>query len=153
MAKQIYVDENGNPIEVSGTINTAELLPISGNDTTDTKTYIDNVASGFNWLGAGDFTITSSTSSLTLTQNLTNIKEIMFGVYLNVGTIGKMIRKTVIVPAYEIKNVGVFFDWTISSTDRFYFQVNYTDSTHLAISNQGVPSGYATNFGVKIYVR
>lgn len=42
MAKQIYIDENGNPIEVSGTINTAELLPISGNDTTDTKTYIDN---------------------------------------------------------------------------------------------------------------
>ena len=41
MAKQIYIDENGNPIEVSGTINTAELLPISGNDPTDTKTYID----------------------------------------------------------------------------------------------------------------
>ncbi|MBO7659879.1 MAG: hypothetical protein J6T65_11320 [Clostridia bacterium] len=41
MAKQIYIDENGNPIEVSGTINTAELLPISGNDPTDTKSYID----------------------------------------------------------------------------------------------------------------
>ena len=42
MAKQIYIDENGNPIEVSGTINTAELLPISGNDPTDTKSYIDS---------------------------------------------------------------------------------------------------------------
>lgn len=41
MAKQYYIDENGNPIQVSGTVNTAELLPISGNDTTDTKTYID----------------------------------------------------------------------------------------------------------------
>ena len=42
MAKQYYIDENGNPIQVSGTVNTAELLPISGNDPTDTKTYIDN---------------------------------------------------------------------------------------------------------------
>ena len=41
MAKQYYIDENGTPIQVSGTVNTAELLPISGNDTTDTKTYID----------------------------------------------------------------------------------------------------------------
>ena len=46
MAKQIYIDENGNPIEVSGTINTAELLPISGNDPTDTKTYIDGFVNG-----------------------------------------------------------------------------------------------------------
>ena len=46
MAKQIYIDENGNPIEVSGTINTAELLPISGNDPTDTKSYIDTGLSG-----------------------------------------------------------------------------------------------------------
>lgn len=43
MAKQYYIDENGTPIQVSGTVNTAELLPISGNDSTDTKTYIDNV--------------------------------------------------------------------------------------------------------------
>ena len=46
MAKQIYIDENGNPIEVSGTINTAELLPISANDPTDTKSYIDTGLSG-----------------------------------------------------------------------------------------------------------
>lgn len=46
MAKQIYVNENGNPIEVSGTINTAELLPISGNDDTSTKEYIDTGLSG-----------------------------------------------------------------------------------------------------------
>lgn len=43
MAKQIYIDENGNVIPVSGTINTASALPISGNDSTDTKTYIDGI--------------------------------------------------------------------------------------------------------------
>ena len=46
MAKQIYVDENGNPIEVSGTINNASMLPISANDSTDTKSYIDTGLSG-----------------------------------------------------------------------------------------------------------
>ena len=43
MSKQIYIDGNGNEKLVSGTINTAELLPISGNDPTDTKTYIDGL--------------------------------------------------------------------------------------------------------------
>ena len=41
MAKQIYIDENGNEQLVSGTINNSSLLPISANDNTDTKTYID----------------------------------------------------------------------------------------------------------------
>lgn len=42
MAKQIYIDENGNENIVSGTINNASLLPISESDTTDTKSYIDD---------------------------------------------------------------------------------------------------------------
>lgn len=42
MAKQIYIDENGNEQLVSGTINTADMLPISSSDTTNTKTYIEN---------------------------------------------------------------------------------------------------------------
>lgn len=42
MAKQIYVDENGNEHLVSGTINTASMLPISAQDNTGTKDYIDN---------------------------------------------------------------------------------------------------------------
>ena len=41
MAKQIYIDENGNEQLVSGTINNAELLPISSINPTNTKDYID----------------------------------------------------------------------------------------------------------------
>ena len=41
MAKQIYIDENGNEQLVSGTINNAELLPISSSDPMNTKDYID----------------------------------------------------------------------------------------------------------------
>lgn len=52
MSKQIYIDENGNELLVSGTINTADMLPISANPTTNTKAYIDNVViSGSNTNG------------------------------------------------------------------------------------------------------
>ena len=46
MPKQIYIDENGNELVVSGTINTADMLPISANPTTNTKSYIDTGLSG-----------------------------------------------------------------------------------------------------------
>ena len=76
MAKQIYVDENGNPIEVSGTINNASMLPISANDSTDTKTYIDTGWSGLVSELAKKTTMYSteikySGSSTTVTFNLT----------------------------------------------------------------------------------
>ena len=44
MAKQIYIDENGNEQLVSGTINTADMLPITSGSATNTKDYIDNIA-------------------------------------------------------------------------------------------------------------
>jgi hypothetical protein len=46
MAKQIYIDGNGNEQLVSGTINNAEMLPIQSGSATDTKSYIDSGLSG-----------------------------------------------------------------------------------------------------------
>ena len=46
MAKQIYIDENGNELLVSGTINNAEMLPIESGSATNTKDYIDSGLSG-----------------------------------------------------------------------------------------------------------
>lgn len=47
MSKQIYIDENGNELLVSGTINTGDMLPISASQsTTMTKSYIDTGLSG-----------------------------------------------------------------------------------------------------------
>ena len=43
MAKEIYIDGNGNENLVSGTINNAEMLPIESGSATDTKSYIDNI--------------------------------------------------------------------------------------------------------------
>lgn len=36
MAKQYYIDENGNAIPVSGTINTAQMLPLTSSPTSPT---------------------------------------------------------------------------------------------------------------------
>lgn len=46
MAKQIYIDGNGNEQLVSGTINTADMLPIESGSATNTKDYIDSGLSG-----------------------------------------------------------------------------------------------------------
>ena len=43
MAKQIYIDSNGNEVMLSGTINSADMLPISAGSSTMTKAYIDNI--------------------------------------------------------------------------------------------------------------
>ena len=32
MSKQIYIDSNGNEIQVSGTVNTADMMPMSASD-------------------------------------------------------------------------------------------------------------------------
>lgn len=66
MAKQIYIDENGNEQLVSGTINNASLLPISANDTTNTKDYIDNInttLSGRNNIKYYDLPVTTENNS------------------------------------------------------------------------------------------
>ncbi|WP_298534794.1 hypothetical protein [uncultured Methanobrevibacter sp.] len=41
MAKQIYIDENGNEHLVSGTINTASMLPVSAGSSTNTADALD----------------------------------------------------------------------------------------------------------------
>ena len=43
MAKQIYIDSNGNEVEISGTINYANMLPLSVSDSTDVETAIGDL--------------------------------------------------------------------------------------------------------------
>lgn len=76
MAKQIYIDENGNPIEVSGTINNASMLPISANDSTDTKTYIDGITK----LKVSKFSETKTSNYGVVTTNIP-ITKCLLGYY------------------------------------------------------------------------
>lgn len=45
MSKQIYIDSNGNEIQVSGTVNTADMMPMSGNDSTKVSEAIGSLSS------------------------------------------------------------------------------------------------------------
>lgn len=44
MSKQIYIDSNGNEIQVSGTVNTADMMPMSGNDSTKVSEAIGSLS-------------------------------------------------------------------------------------------------------------
>ena len=64
MAKQIYIDENGNEHLVSGTINTASMLPYDSN--TNTKAKIDEKQDKF----------TTSTGTITAGTNVTLVRPL-----------------------------------------------------------------------------
>lgn len=68
MAKQIYIDENGNEQLVSGTINNAELLPIESGSATNTKDYIDSGLSGIGNIISGTISGTVSCANNTVTE-------------------------------------------------------------------------------------
>ena len=44
MSKQVYIDSNGNEVQVSGTINSADMLPMSASDSTKVKTAIGSLS-------------------------------------------------------------------------------------------------------------
>ena len=62
MSKQIYIDENGNELLVSGTINSADVLPYD--DNTSTKDKIDEKQDN----------LTTSTGTITASSNVTLIR-------------------------------------------------------------------------------
>ncbi len=105
------------------------------------------------WEQAGDFSLTNGqTGNLTLSQDLTNVREMLICFYINVGTIGKRTRRSILVPRYDIYYTGAFMDELITTDSRVYFQLDYVDSTHLAISSCVVPTG-ASGAGIRIFVR
>ena len=105
------------------------------------------------WTGVGDFALTNGqTGNLTLNEDISDAREILIGFYINIGTIGKRIRKTLLIPRYELYYVGMFFDEMATPTERIYFQLDRVDGTHLAISSCSIPSSLS-NVGIKIYYR
>lgn len=44
MSKQVYIDSNGNEVQVSGTVNTADMMPMSGNDSTKVSEAIGDLS-------------------------------------------------------------------------------------------------------------
>lgn len=44
MSKQVYIDSNGNEIQVSGTVNTADMMPMSASDSTKVSEAIGDLS-------------------------------------------------------------------------------------------------------------
>lgn len=63
MSKQIYIDSNGNEVQISGTVNTADMMPMSGNDSTKVSEAIGDLST----------LTTSVTSSLVGAVNEVNL--------------------------------------------------------------------------------
>ena len=85
MAKQIYIDANGNEIEISGTINNAEILPVAAGSETSTATAIAGKTSRVGnaddcFVGGATNNLTSYTFQFKNPGTSTNYKHfIMFG--------------------------------------------------------------------------
>ena len=82
MAKQVYIDSNGNEIQVSGTVNTADMMPMSGNDSTPTATAIGDLSQ----------LTTTDKSSLVGAVNEVNGKTTSTNTTVDIGTYGDDIQ-------------------------------------------------------------
>lgn len=75
MSKQIYIDSEGNEIQVSGTVNSADKLPIEAGSSTMTKTELDGKATN-----TKVDTVTSLGATIT---KATGVNEFEIGLYQN----------------------------------------------------------------------
>lgn len=139
MAKQIYIDENGNENLVSGTINNASLLPISSSDTTNTKSYIDSVKSDVKELKtlSQSFTIAAN-SSITIQANSSRIMCLLFGVSDSqyVASIAYLIGGYVTASRCVVTNLSGLTGVTInaSSTTDMKFVITNTQNFSVSFS-------------------
>lgn len=140
MAKQIYIDENGNPIEVSGTVNTAELLPISGNDPTDTKSYIDNLT---------DYSTSEKVVGKWIDNSLIYEKTIYLG-NLPDNTSASIphnisgLKFLIDFQGFGYITNSVYFPLPFVSSSPIYVAVSTTDITITTTSNRSTTQGYIT---------
>ena len=145
MAKQIYIDGNGNENLVSGTINNAEMLPITSGSATDTKSYIDGHIKG--WTSLGNFTLdNNATGDWTLLNSVENATDLLFIVSIDItGQPVNMPRNSLIIPANLLDNSGaVFYDFYIGA--RQYFKITKVNNTKFNVSLTSV-----TNVNMKVH--
>jgi len=70
MSKQIYIDSNGNEVQVSGTVNTADMMPMSASDSTKVKTAIDGLNKHLTYDVIHNFSLNNDTWNATVDGTL-----------------------------------------------------------------------------------
>lgn len=124
--------------------NAAEL-PISGSDSTDTKTYIDGHIK--EWTSLGYFQLdNNATGDWTLTNSVENATDLLFFVSIDItGQPYNMPRNSMLVPASVLDNSGaIFYDFYIGN--RQYFKITKVNNTKFNVSLTSV-----TNTAMRVY--
>lgn len=137
MAKQIYIDENGNENLVSGTINNASLLPIAANVPTDTKSYVDEGLDKTKELKSlsQSFTIAAN-SSITIEANSSRIMCLLFGVSDSqyVASVAYLIGGYVTASRCVVTNLSGLTGVTINASSTTDMKFVITNTQNLSVS-------------------
>lgn len=166
MAKQIYIDENGNEQLVSGTINNASMLPISASDSTNTKSYIDSGLSGVNstiaTIGVTESIFLMSAISTTRTNydtyNNRKFSDYDFIIF-RMGSSSTDTRNTIVIPkaawdSGQAVNMGALHGANVESVTSYsYSSLNiqyYSDTKISAIASGSATLNYLAIYGLKI---
>lgn len=165
-----------NNVELNGNKSTADLhinyddlenkpdipenateLPISANDSTNTKTYIDMGLSGKQDAvnqsidKIGSFLLGKSgdnkTGNINLSESIENARGLIFSISLANDT--APVRSTIFAPIYALTYYGVMQDYTIGN-DRNYWNINKVNNTTLSVTNTSISSG--SNFYVTVWI-
>lgn len=128
MPKQIYIDENGNELLVSGTINTGDMLPITSGSATNTKSYIDSGLSGRVQIATFDFskTINATTqvtygitrSDFNLPNNAVAVSVFLREYVANSVNAGGLVYSAYVNPTATNAVLGAIYNGT--NTQRTY---------------------------------
>lgn len=141
---QLSADEKVGIINVTDEKVTATNIPISGNDSTDTKAYIDTGLSGKQdkyWKQISSyFELTgNNTGTWSFTDDLSTAKytDIMFCISLVNYDNG--VRSSMSLSRLGFEAYGVFYDYTVGS-DRMYFQLSKATNNSFTVSGTNLGS-------------
>ena len=127
MSKQVYIDSNGNEVQVSGTVNTADMMPMSASDSTKVKTAIGTKANSSD--------IPTWVKQATGTSSGTIAGASVFGyyyadqwtAYISLPFIAKNTNYTVNIVAVSADNVGdVTSKCSVVAKQNGYFTIRTT---------------------------
>lgn len=151
MAKQIYIDGNGNEQLVSGTINNAEMLPIESGSATDTKSYIDSGLSGKQatlTYESDDYTVATYGGTIRCKKwgRMVNIQGYSIGTVTNMSTVQAYTMATIASkyrPTVQQHIIGTMNAGSYATGSAQGFRIN-TDGTVVTYVYNGtkIENGY-----------
>ena len=123
MSKQIYIDSEGNEIKVSGTVNTADMLPMSASDSKKVSEAI-GAATSAERLYINTTYQNDVNSNITLSKSIENFRFLR--VTVSIGTNDNYNKCHILIPNMKTYLSGVYPLATISGGDKWVRIEMYT---------------------------